>query len=94
MKIFEYEPTMIHSKTMVVDGMFAMFGSSNLDARSSAINEELDVTVYDAGFGRQMEAVFEADLKQARPYTLDQFKRRGVWERFTEWVMIPFRSQI
>jgi hypothetical protein len=46
-KIFEYQPTMIHEKAMVVDGMFVMFGSSNLDARSSEINEELDVVVYD-----------------------------------------------
>ena len=43
MKIFEYQPTMIHAKTMVADGLFSMFGSSNLDARSSEINEELDV---------------------------------------------------
>jgi cardiolipin synthase len=93
-KIFEYQPTMIHAKTMVVDGMFSMLGSSNLDARSSEINEELDLVVYDEGFARQMEEAFEADLKQAREYTLDEFKRRGIWERFTEWLTIPLRSQL
>ena len=93
-KIFEYQPTMIHAKTMVVDGTFSMIGSSNLDARSSEINEELDLVIYDEGFGRQMEEVFEADLRRARPYTLDDFKTRGVWERFTEWLTIPFRSQL
>jgi cardiolipin synthase len=92
-KIYEYEPSMIHSKTMVVDGLFSMFGSSNLDARSSQINEELDITVYDDGFGREMEAVFEADLKQSRPYTLEQFKQRNVGERLSEWLMLPFKSQ-
>jgi cardiolipin synthase len=85
---------MIHEKTMVVDGMFSMFGSSNLDGRSSEINEELDVTVYDEGFGRQMEQVFEADLAQAREYTLEDFKRRSLWERTTEWLSTPFRSQL
>ena len=74
-KIFEYQPTMIHAKTMVVDGLFSMFGSSNLDARSSEINEELDVVVYDEKFGREMEAVFEKDLKQSREYTLQEFKQ-------------------
>ena len=69
-KIFEYQPTMIHEKTLVVDGMFSMFGSSNLDARSSEINEELDVAVYDREFGREMESVFENDLRQSREYTL------------------------
>lgn len=93
-KMFEYTPTMIHSKTMVVDGMFSMFGSSNLDARSSAINEELDVTVYDEAFGAEMEKVFEADLKQSKPYTLEDFKKRSLWERFTERVALPFRSQL
>jgi cardiolipin synthase A/B len=92
-KIFEYQPTMIHEKSMVIDGMFAMFGSSNLDARSSEINEELDVVVYDATFGREMEAAFESDLRQAREYTLEQFKNRSVWERTTEWLASPFRSQ-
>ncbi|CAN5630637.1 phospholipase D-like domain-containing protein [soil metagenome] len=93
-KIFEYQPTMIHSKTMVVDGIFSMVGSSNLDPRSSAINEELDVVVYDPGFGRQMEEAFERDLAQSREYTLEEFKNRSLWERTTEFLAIPFRSQL
>ncbi|MEY2547298.1 MAG: cardiolipin synthase [Verrucomicrobiota bacterium] len=92
-KIFEYQPTMIHEKSMVVDGLFAMFGSSNLDARSSEINEELDVVVYDAEFSRTMESSFEKDLAQSHVYTLEQFRKRSLWERTTEWLMIPFRSQ-
>lgn len=93
-KIFEYQPTMIHTKSMVVDGLFSMFGSSNLDSRSSEINEELDVVVYDERFGREMETVFEKDLTQSREYTLQDFKNRSPWERFTEWLMLPFRSQL
>jgi cardiolipin synthase len=93
-KIFEYQPTMIHEKAMVVDGLFSMFGSSNFDARSSEINEELDVIVYDANFGRQMEEIFEKDLQQSREYTLQEFKDRSWWERTSEWLMLPFRSQL
>ena len=93
-KIFEYQPTMIHEKAMVVDGLFSMFGSSNFDARSSEINEELDIVVYDAKFGHEMEAVFEKDLEQSREYTLQEFKDRSWWERTTEWLMLPFRSQL
>ena len=93
-KIFEYQPTMIHTKAMVVDGLFSMFGSSNFDSRSSEINEELDVVVYDEKFSREMEAVFEKDLEQSREYTLQEFKNRSLWERATEWLMLPFRSQL
>jgi len=93
-KIFEYQPAMIHTKAMVVDGLFSMFGSSNLDARSSEINEELDLVVYDETFGREMEQIFEKDLQQSREYTLEDFKRRSFWERTTEWLMFPFRSQL
>lgn len=93
-KIYEYQPTMIHSKTLVVDGLFSVFGSSNLDARSSAINEELDVTVYDSDFARRMEEIFLADLKQSRPYKLEDFRARSLWERVREAVARPFRSQL
>jgi cardiolipin synthase len=93
-KIFEYQPTMIHEKSMVIDGCFSMFGSSNLDARSSEINEELDVVVYDENFGHGMESIFESDLKNTREYTLDEFEHRSLWERTTEWLMLPFRSQL
>ncbi|HEX8898202.1 MAG TPA: phospholipase D-like domain-containing protein [Chthoniobacterales bacterium] len=93
-KIFEYQPTMIHTKSMVVDTLFSMLGSSNLDARSSEINEELDVVIYDEKFSRQMETVFEKDLRDAREYTLQDFKNRSWWERTTEWLMLPFRSQL
>src|ERR1043166_8506690 len=93
-KIFEYEPTMNHEKSMVVDGLFSMFGSTNLDARSSAINEELDVVVYDEKFGHEMENVFAKDLSQSREYTLNEFNKRSLWERVNEWLAIPFRSQL
>ncbi len=92
-KIFEYQPTMIHEKSMVIDGMFSMIGSSNFDARSSEINEELDVVIYDEKFGHEMEASFEKDLSRAREYTLQQFKDRSLMERTTEWLALPFRSQ-
>ena len=93
-KIFEYQPTMMHEKSMVIDGLFAMFGSSNLDARSSEINEELDVVIYDQKFARDMEAIFEEDQKHSLKYTLVNFQNRSLWEKTTEWLAQPFRSQL
>ena len=85
---------MLHSKTMVVDGIFSVLGSSNFDARSAQINEELDITIYDEAFGREMQAVFERDLQRSKRYTLEDFEKRSLWDRFTEWLMLPFHSQI
>ncbi|TDU81796.1 cardiolipin synthase [Prosthecobacter fusiformis] len=93
-KIFQYSPTMIHSKTMVVDGRFSLFGTSNLDPRSSQINEEIDVSVYDVGFGEAMDRIFQDDLKLAKPYTMADFEARSLKDRFLEWIMIPIRSQL
>lgn len=93
-RIFEYEPTMIHTKSIVVDTLFSMIGSSNLDARSAEINEELDVVVYDRDFSRQMEDTFTNDLSHSRAYTLEQFRHRSLWKRTVEWLAYPFRSQL
>ncbi len=93
-RIFEYQPTMIHTKAMVIDGLFSLVGSSNLDPRSSEINEELDLAIYDREFGQRMEKMFENDLGHSTEYTLQQFRNRSLWERLTEWVMLPFRSQL
>ena len=93
-KIFEYEPTMIHTKSMVVDGIFAVVGSSNFDSRSAQINEELDITIYDEDFGAEMDAVFQRDQQRSKPYRLEDFKKRGTWERFSEWLVAPLAPML
>ncbi len=93
-RIFEFEPTMMHVKSMIIDGTFAMIGSSNLDSRSAEINEELDVVIYDLDFGREMEEMFTRDLARSHQYTVEQFRNRSLWERTVEWLALPFRSQL
>jgi cardiolipin synthase len=93
-KIFEYQPTMIHTKSMVIDSRFALVGSSNFDSRSAEINEELDLAVYDPEFAQRMEAIFAKDLAHSKEYTLQDFRNRSLWERTTEWLALPFRSQM
>lgn len=93
-KIYEYQPTMIHTKSMVIDGRFAIIGSSNFDARSAQLNEELDVTVYDDALAQNLQQIFETDLQHAKPYTLEDFRRRSLWDRATETLALPFHSQL
>ena len=83
-KIYEYQPTFIHSKTLVVDGIFSTIGSINLDARSMSKNAEVSLSFYDRSFSEAIEAMFQQDLKQCREITYEAWKHRGLGARFTE----------
>jgi cardiolipin synthase len=93
-KIYEYQPTMMHAKTMIVDGVFSIVGSTNFDNRSFRYNDEIDLAIYDSGVARRLEEMFENDLTRSRPYTLQQWNQRSIWNRFTEWLLLPVRSQL
>jgi cardiolipin synthase len=65
-KLFEFEPTMIHSKLMIADGLFVSIGSANFDPRSLRINDEANLIVLDAEFAREQSRIFRGDLLRAR----------------------------
>lgn len=93
-KISEYQPTMFHPKTMVVDGIFATIGSTNFDNRSFRLNDEINLAVYDREIGRRLEEIFEKDLTRSRPYSLEQWRARPLKERLTEFLVLPFRKEL
>jgi cardiolipin synthase A/B len=93
-KIYEYQPTMFHLKTMVVDGIFSTVGSANFDERSFHLNEEINLFVYDTAFAAQMRERFLRDMAQCREYTLAMWKTRPLKKRVTEWLVGPFRSEL
>lgn len=93
-RIYEYQPTMMHAKTLVVDGLFATVGSTNFDNRSFRLNDEIDLEVYDERVAGKLEQMFETDLTRSRPYTYEQWVHRTLWERFTEWALVPVKSQL
>ena len=64
-EIFEYSPALLHSKTMVVDGVWATIGSTNFDNRSFALNEELNLALYDKSVAQGLEERF-ADISSIR----------------------------
>lgn len=76
-RIHEYLPGMLHTKTMVVDGSFATIGSANLDVRSFRLNFELIAVLWDATAVSRLEALFEEDLRNTEPVDLDAWRRRG-----------------
>jgi cardiolipin synthase A/B len=93
-KIFEYQPTMFHLKTMVVDGIFSTVGSANFDDRSFHLNEEINLFVYDAAFAGLMKERYQRDQMRCRSYTTAMWKARPLTKRVTEWLVGPFRSEL
>ena len=84
-KIYEYQPSMMHSKTIVADGIWGEVGSMNFDNRSMAFNNEANVVVLDTAFGRQMDSIFMNDLTHTKQITLPSFDQRSRWSKILEW---------
>jgi cardiolipin synthase A/B len=86
-QINEYQPTMYHCKVMIVDGLMTSVGSTNFDMRSFRLNDEANLNVYDAGFAARQTQVFEADLRQSRRITYEQWLQRPWTEKLHERAM-------
>lgn len=93
-EFYEYRPTMMHIKMLIVDGELVSVGSTNFDIRSFRLNDEASLNVYDRDFAAAMTAVFEADLRQSRRYTLQDWRRRPWKERLLEKFVLPLKSQL
>lgn len=84
-KIHERQGAILHAKTVLIDGVWSTVGSTNLDWRSFLHNHELNAVVLGADFGRQMQAMFNADLAASVPITLEGWRRRTIDLRLKEW---------
>jgi len=83
-RIYEYQPSMMHAKTIVVDGVWSSIGTMNFDNRSLALNDENTLISLDRGVGARMDAIFMADLRHAREITLAEWRRRSWGSRLLE----------
>ena len=92
-KVYEYRGALLHSKTFVVDSIWASIGSVNVDNFSFALNHELNVTFYDRGVGTTLSHIFRQDLAAAREVTYDDGRRRGA-SRVLEWFVLPARDRL
>lgn len=93
-RIFEYQPTMIHCKTVVADGQVSLIGSINFDPRSFALNLECAVVVADAGIATSMESAFEADFAQCKEIDLSAVNARGIVSKVRDAVCYWVRAQL
>ncbi|HEY1337605.1 MAG TPA: phospholipase D-like domain-containing protein [Bryobacteraceae bacterium] len=83
-RIFEYQPSMIHAKITLVDGSWAVVGSTNLDSRSFGLNDEVNVAIPDRTVTARLESDFQNDLRSSRRISYDQWKHRPWWEKLQE----------
>jgi len=84
-RIYEYQPTMMHSKTLVADGLFSAIGSMNFDNRSLAFNNESQLLALDPVVGQEMDSVFLDDLRYSVEMKLETFRKRPWTGKVLEW---------
>jgi cardiolipin synthase len=83
-RIFEYQPSMIHAKIMIVDGLWSVVGSTNFDPRSFRINDEVNVAIRDREVAARLGRDFAADLAHSREVTYERWQHRSVLARLDE----------
>jgi cardiolipin synthase len=93
-EIYEYRAALLHAKTIVIDGVWSTVGSTNLDNRSFALNDELNVVLYGTKVSQQLEKVFREDLAHSRPVSYRDWKDRGMGARLLEFFALPLRDQL
>jgi cardiolipin synthase len=85
-EIYEYETSMIHAKIAIIDGVWSVVGSTNLDNRSFGINDEVNLAILDSAVAEKLTRDFEGDAAQSKRVTLDEWENRSVFERVLEWI--------
>jgi cardiolipin synthase len=83
-EIYEYQPSMIHVKALVVDGTWSVVGSTNFDSRSFGLNDEVNLAVRCGPLAARLTADFACDLEQSREINLEEWQRRPMRERVLE----------
>lgn len=92
-RVYEYQPTMLHSKHILIDDNWSIIGSADLGYRSITLNHENVVGIRDAEFGRRMLDMFEEDFRRSKEIRLDEWKERPLGVRAREYLVLGLRAQ-
>jgi len=90
-RLYELERALLHSKTIVVDGIWSSVGSTNFDWRSFVHNSEININVIDAGFAARMTALFDEDLAGSGEITREAWDKRPLTDRALELFWLPMQ---
>jgi cardiolipin synthase A/B len=83
-EIYEYQPSMIHTKSLVIDGKWSVVGSTNLDHRSFSINDEVNLASNESKLAARLREDFARDLAVSKCVTYRAWKHRSLFERLHE----------
>jgi len=93
-RIFEYEPAMIHAKVLIVDDLWTVIGTTNIDNRSFEHNDEVNVAMRDPVVNERVCQDYDRDLEASREITFEMWRRRPLWEKIVgPFVLILERQQ-
>jgi cardiolipin synthase len=82
--VYEFEPSLYHCKVLIVDDEFVTIGTSNWDARSLRLNDEIIVNILDPSFTKTQIEIIEADKLRSKPVNYEEWRQRPIWERFID----------
>jgi cardiolipin synthase len=92
--IAEYQPTMFHVKSLIVDSLLVSVGSTNFDNRSFSLNDEANLNVLDSAFAKSQIAIFEKDMQQSRVITLQAWENRPWWQKSVDQLASMIGAQL
>jgi cardiolipin synthase len=90
-EIWNYQPSMLHAKVMTVDGAVAIIGSANFNHRSSSLDDEVNLVVFDHQVARELDADFDVDLTRSDAIDLERWNHRSLLQRMLERGMHQLR---
>jgi cardiolipin synthase A/B len=93
-QLYEYQPTMMHCKVLVIDGMWSSVGSANFDDRSFRLNDEANLNVFSHELAQEQIRLIDADIQQSRRMVLHKWRHRKFGRRINERLALLLRSQL
>jgi cardiolipin synthase len=93
-QIFEYQPTMMHCKVLVIDALWSSVGSANFDDRSFRLNDEANLNVFSEELAREQIRLIDADIAKSRRMVLRRWRGRALGRRVNERLALLLRSQL
>jgi cardiolipin synthase len=93
-QVYEYQPTMMHCKVLVIDGLWSSVGSSNFDDRSFRLNDEANLNVFSEELAREQTKLIDADIQHSRKMVLKKWRNRKFGRRVNERLALLLRSQL
>jgi cardiolipin synthase len=93
-RLYEFEPTLLHQKILVIDDIWSHIGSTNFDSRSLALNEEAGMGILDAQVAAELKKAFNEDLKRSQEIKLTRWQKRPLRARAFDWLAYQLHDQL